>query len=159
MRVPKKFALSTMLMLMLLVAAVFGFLAYRKNSLNREVAAINRLYGEISPAQGVIVKLNESWLWPVLVRKEATVVFKQDADGNLYVKDTPTSTAIVRAEYEKMKQRLVAIGIQTVDVMVDETVFYQGKSSPKNHWFHSDEDFHRHLQWRCNQVPQVIANN
>lgn len=57
MKLPKRFALSTLLLLMLFVASIFGFAQWRRQWLKSAVADFNR-------AHGTDLVMSQSLFWP-----------------------------------------------------------------------------------------------
>ena len=67
MTVPKRFSLSTLLLSMLAVSAVFGYAQWRRLVLVKEVQVLQE-YG----VEGISV--SDDWLWPTVPR---TVVIRE----------------------------------------------------------------------------------
>ena len=111
MKLPKRFALSTLLLAMLLASLTFGILAWRAKILRQEVKSINR-------ERVARVYLSESWLWPT-VSSEAVLIFTQDADGNFYIDGKPSTSTAGSETFKVMNERLKAIGVQEVTAVLD----------------------------------------
>ena len=110
MKLPKRFALSTLLLAMLLASLTFGILAWRADTLRQEVKSINR-------ERVARVYLSESWLWPK-VSPEANLIFTQDANGNFYIDDELSTSTAGSEKFKEMNERLKAIGVQEVTAVL-----------------------------------------
>jgi hypothetical protein len=79
MKLPKRFALSTLLKVMLLASMVFGYAQWRRQRLFAEIVAIGR---EVDLRIGV----TDGWFWPTIVEPVGIItpngVF-HDPDGIL----------------------------------------------------------------------------
>ena len=105
-KLPKRFALSTLLLAMFFASLVFGYAQWRRQWLAQQ---IKQLEGSGSS----VVKLSDSWFWPS-VTPRATVVFKRD-DNDAYVTAGKRLTAAeAKAHYDATRARLHAIGVSEV---------------------------------------------
>ncbi len=73
MRFPKRYGLSTLLLMMLFVASIFGYAQWRRQWLKAEVVRLQQ-----SGAWAVALK--DDWFWPT-VSEGASVNFKLESDG------------------------------------------------------------------------------
>lgn len=108
MKLPKRFALSTLLLLMLMVAAVFGYAQWRRQWLLSEVKALNMNGGVLAPLQ-----FTDSKWWPH-VSGEAIVVLQRNDDGTFIVDKEAVGVPAAEGFYEAMTDRLHAIGVRKV---------------------------------------------
>jgi hypothetical protein len=58
MNIPRRFTLATFMLLVTVVAILFGYAGWRKQFMLSEVGRFNR-------ANNTVIKLTDSWLWPV----------------------------------------------------------------------------------------------
>ncbi len=131
MKIPKRFALSTLLLLMLAVASVFGYAQWRKQWLLSEVKTLNMSGCVLAPLQ-----FTNSEFWPY-VSGDAVVVLQRNDDGTFVVDKKAVGAPDAEAFYESMTDRLHAIGVQKVSygVMVErghtryQVIFRLGKAS------------------------------
>lgn len=77
MIVPKRFALSTLMLMMLVVAVVFGYAQWRRQWLIRQVA-------ELQAASHSDLTFNDHWFWPTV--NSAVTVQLFEVDDNTYVR-------------------------------------------------------------------------
>ena len=116
MKIPKRFALSTLLLVMLLVSLVFGYAQWRRQWLKAEVES---LVSEIDP----VLKENrpftqpiqfyDDWFWPT-VSADVGVGIRLVDDGEYAAKGRTLTTAEAK-EYLKAKaDRLRVIGVKRV---------------------------------------------
>lgn len=114
MRVPKRFALSTLLLLMLVVASIFGFAQWRRQWLIDEVKS---LVSEIDSARPL--QLFDNWFWPT-VPQQVVVMIRKDGD-QFVVKERKLSLAEALEYLESKGDRLRAIGVGKVSYGVVTT--------------------------------------
>jgi hypothetical protein len=77
MKLPKRFALSTLMLVMLLVSLVFGYAQWRRQWLIRQVA-------ELQAESHSDVALNDHWFWPTV--NAAVTVQLFEVDDNTYIR-------------------------------------------------------------------------
>jgi len=112
MKLPKRFALSTLLLVMLLVSLVFGYAQWRRQWLLSEVKTLNMSGCVFAPLQ-----FTDSELWPY-VSGDAIVVLQRNDDGTFVVDKKSVDAPDAEAFYESMTDRLHAIGVQKVSYAV-----------------------------------------
>jgi hypothetical protein len=78
MALPKRFALSTLLLVMLLVSLVFGYAQWRKQYLIRAVEELNE-----SGLTEVPFRVTDNPFWPHVTPRLLVVVFKRNSQGQL----------------------------------------------------------------------------
>ena len=110
MTFPKRFTLSTLLLVMLLVSLVFGYAQWRKQRL---VA----LAKELKASGGQSFKLTDSWFWPN-VSGGAVVRFDQYSDGTFVVANKALNPSEAEVYYDSICARLHAMGVKEVSCIV-----------------------------------------
>lgn len=90
MKLPKRFALSTLLVLVLIVASVFGFAQWRRQGLVAEVAQLQQ-----RDVSGLV--LSDGWFWPTVSRSASIIVTHYD-----------------EARVQEIMRRLQTIGVADV---------------------------------------------
>lgn len=106
MALPKRFALSTLLLVMLLVSLVFGYAQWRRQWLTRQIEAME--------GTGIsVIKLSDSWFWPS-VSSRAVVLFSQGNDGTYLIADKALNPDEAKVYYDSIRVRLRAIGVDDV---------------------------------------------
>jgi hypothetical protein len=106
MTIPKRFALSTLLLLMLVVASIFGFAQYRRQWLKSEAAKLNE-------EDITLIDVTEHWFWPT-PSETIYVLWRQDKDGNLLHDEAHTSVDEAESRFAELSRRLNAIGVNQV---------------------------------------------
>jgi hypothetical protein len=116
MQLPKRFALSTILLLMFVVAAVFGYAQWRRQWLKAEV---EELVSEIDPAllqrsNAPPIQFHDNWFWPTVStdgRAEVRLFMEYDKEkGYSYNNVSCTPEAAVN-RFCSLTDRLHAIGV------------------------------------------------
>lgn len=111
MTLPKRFALSTLLLLMLVVASVFGYAQWRRQWLKAEIGKLNRASDPL--LQGRTLPIYDDWFWPT-VPEYAGAVIRKERHGR-YFADGKTITSAEAKEYLSNKaDKLHAIGVKNV---------------------------------------------
>jgi hypothetical protein len=118
MAVPRRFALSTLLIAMLAVALVLGFLTWRKNTLKAEVATINR-------ERIAHLTLTDNFIWP-RIKSEASLFLKKDNKGVLYLSEKPASLDTVIAKFQETEKRIRELGVKQVTILFAEEELHKG---------------------------------
>ena len=109
MKLPKRFALSSLLMVMLVVASVFGYAQWRRQSLISEANDLRE--------KGVVgITVNDSWFWPE-VRQYAFIRCLSYSPTIYSPPSFKTQDAVVSAEeaylfYADIAERLDDLGIE-----------------------------------------------
>ena len=131
MRLPKRFALSTLLLVMLLVSLVCGFIQWRRMRLIREVKELTVIGNEnLSIAQGTHFLstfpppvLNDGW-WPTVEAQPTTICVKLDDYGqSVVVGGRKYSLDEAKDALSKLRRRLIAIGIEDVTIEVGMAIY------------------------------------
>ena len=125
MKLPKRFALSTLLLLMLVVAVVFGYAQWRRLSLTAEVAELNEL-GEIvlampnssTKTRTFSTLLTKGEFWPTIYTDSVLVFGKDNGGGEYEFGGEVYSAANARLYLSRLEQRLRALGVQKFAVKV-----------------------------------------
>ena len=114
MKLPRRFALSTLLLVMLLVALVCGYAQWRRLRLKAEVAA---LVSECDPMMFSLgsrpIQFEDHWFWPT-VSDRAAIVIREESDGALFANGKQLSRAEAKAYWEAKAARLRAIGVSDI---------------------------------------------
>ena len=118
MKLPKSFALSTLLLLILVVASIFGYAQWRRQWLIDEVKS---LVSEIDSARPL--QLYDNWFWPT-VPEQVVVMIRKDGD-QFVVKERKLSLAEAMEYLESKGDRLRVIGVGKVSYGV-VTIMPQG---------------------------------
>ena len=110
MAIPKRFALSTLLLLMLIVASIFGFAQWRRQSLISEANDLREM-----GVAGVAVK--DSWFWPSLRPYQVDVKCVSYSPtvyspSNLLCSDVVVSAATAYEFYSDIAGRLNELGVE-----------------------------------------------
>lgn len=114
MKVPKRFALSTMLLVMLLVSLVFGYAQWRKHWLKQEIKELKR-------TGTCVFRFSDSWFWPT-VSSNAVIVLQRWSDGTYIVADKTLNHDEAMGYYHSIRARLKAIGVKDVDYGMESIV-------------------------------------
>jgi hypothetical protein len=111
MRLPKRFALSTLLLLMLVVASVFGYAQWRRQWLKAEIEKLNR---ESDPLlNGRTLPLYDHWFWPT-VPDYCSAVIRDERHGKYFADGKTMSSAEAKEYLSNKADRLHAIGVKHV---------------------------------------------
>ncbi len=106
MSLPKRFTISTLLLVMLLVSLVFGYAQWRKQWLFAEVK-------ELRASGAESFKVTDGWFWPS-VSSGAVVLFRQGNDGNYLIAEKSLSPDEAKVYYDTLRVRLREIGVEDV---------------------------------------------
>ena len=118
MKFPKRFGLSTLLLLMFVVAAVLGFVTWRANRLRSEVVRINKEgIGHLTLADG--------WLFPAL-GEESFLKLKKDINGGLHIAEKNEPRDVVIAKFEETAEQMRDLGADEVQILYTEERHHQG---------------------------------
>ena len=110
MKLSKRFALSTLLLLMLVVALVFGYAQWRKQRLLSRLA-------ELRDEERVQVQVSDDWFWPEL-RGEAVVSFNRDKNGKLLSGQDILTNEELSARCAILDGELKGLGASSVAVAI-----------------------------------------
>lgn len=131
MRVPKRFGLSTLLLLIFGVTTIFGFLAWRTNRLKAEVSRINKAgVGHLT--------LSKGWFWPV-IGDEAYLRLKKDVRGGLHVAEKLESQEVVLAKFEQASKEMRELGVKEIEILYAEETPHQGTTVDVMRVIHTDD--------------------
>ena len=85
MKLPKRFTLSTLLLVMLLVSLVFGYAQRRRQWLKSEVNAVMDEADKFPSSQSTLkIVFHDNWFWPTVSQTTHVVLEKGEA-GNFLV--------------------------------------------------------------------------
>lgn len=124
MKLPKRFDLRTLLLLMLVVASAFGYAQWRRQCLIAEVERLNEI-GAV-PVQQLNTRLNSRTLtqlhvqggfWPSAYPQIVTIRGYLDAGGRYNFGGKSRSPSDTKEFLQTLEQRLRAIGIMMVSVV------------------------------------------
>lgn len=111
MNLPKRFALSTMLLLMLAVALVFGYAQWRRQWLKSEVNALLDEADKFPSSQSALkIGFHDSWFWPTVSQRTHVVLEKGEA-GNFLVDGKTLSLSEAQQFLMAKADRLRAMGV------------------------------------------------
>jgi hypothetical protein len=129
MKPPKRFALSTLLLVMFLVSLVCGFIQWRRLRLIDEVEKLNAIGGRtFSIAVGEVPTFNTiqrsgGW-WPTVKPQPITVNVKFDDFGKcVVVGGSKYSVNEAKQIVADLRHRLTALGITDVTIHVTDTIY------------------------------------
>lgn len=112
MKLPKRFALSTLLLAMLLVSLVFGYAQWRRQWLLSEV---NQL--QASGAESL--QLTGNWFWPS-VPERVVVRFREGNDETFIIAGKALNHDDSRAHYDLLRRWLWSIGVEQVSCEMEQ---------------------------------------
>ena len=105
MRIPKRFTLSTLLVVMLVVASVFGYAQWRRLWLKSEVEASENALSQSS----LKLRFHDDWFWPTISQESYIDIEKSDA--GTFIADGRTLTPSEAKQFLMAKaDRLHAMG-------------------------------------------------
>lgn len=105
-RIPKRFALSTLLLLMLVVALVFGYAQWRKQWIISEIEKLR--------AEGVVyLTMRDGWLQPTIDHEVRVFMAYCETKGFSYKGNSYTSDEAGN-RFRTLTDRLHAIGVDRV---------------------------------------------
>jgi hypothetical protein len=107
MLLPKRFALSTLLLLILAVASVFGYAQWRRQWLKAEVVRLQKM-------GAWAVALKDAWFWPTVSEGGVAVFFKLESDGAIACEGVRFTEDESRAYFESVRTDLYRIGVKDV---------------------------------------------
>ncbi len=131
MKLPKRFSIFTLLLVMLLASLVCGLVQWRRLRLIREVNELTVSANKnLSIAQGTHFistfpppVLNDGW-WPTVASRPTTVVVKLDDYGqSVVVGGRKYSLDEAKEALSKLRRRLIAIGIEDVTIEVVMAIY------------------------------------
>lgn len=105
MKLPKRFTLSHLLIVTLLVALIFGYAIRRKQLL---IAEVERLSDYTS-----VIEVSDDWFWPT-VTPTAIILLTRDENGQLSNGDEIVGTTEAQEFYEAAEKRLYVIGVKDI---------------------------------------------
>jgi hypothetical protein len=109
MKFPKRFALSTLLLMMLVVAAVFGYAQWRRQWLTKRIASLERHWRDE-------VTLSDNWLWPTVSCDFVDVFVDARLDGSFNFDGERCNREQVKVRYAKLREAFQSIGIKEVSL-------------------------------------------
>ncbi len=97
MSFPKRFALSTLLLVMLLVSLVFGYAQWRRQRLVREAQSLAE--------QGAyLTNFRSGWFWPIAGDKAYVFTFGFEKGEVAEIEERLTSLGVSRIRWDKNKE-------------------------------------------------------
>jgi hypothetical protein len=112
MRLPKRFTLSSLLLVMLLVSLVFGYAQWRRQWFLSEVDALNKDYGTSLLA-------TDGLFWPTVAQRNITLKFTKSVHGN-YVRDGKIYDYEQLMSYlEPLVVKYRAVGVKSITLSVE----------------------------------------
>jgi hypothetical protein len=107
MNIPRRFTLATFMLLVTVVAILFGYAGWRKQFMLSEVGRFNR-------ANNTVIKLTDSWLWPVPTDDSMVIAFTKSGSGQLNIRGQNLSVEEAKAHYADFSDCLRSIGVSEV---------------------------------------------
>lgn len=125
MTIPKRFALRTLLLLMLVVAAVFGYAQWRSLWLKSQVAELNKV-GEAAltmPNSGFASRTTSTLVltkgfWPRLQNDKASICGKQTGAGRYQFGEREYSASDAKKYLNQLEGRFRSVGVNEVKVVI-----------------------------------------
>jgi hypothetical protein len=108
MKLPKRFALSTLLLAMLLVSLTFGYAQWRKRNLLSRVAELNQ-------KEGLQIIVSEDWFWPEPL-SEVVISYSRDSGGRYFEGNKLLTSSDLLSRYERLSDELKEIGVPSVSL-------------------------------------------
>lgn len=113
MKLPKRFALSTLMLMMLLVSLVFGYAQWRRQWLKAEVAHLN-------DANGTNLEVSDGMFWPTVEQRNVTLAFTKSIHGD-FVRDGKTYNYDQLMSYlSPTVVRFRAVGVDRITFSLDD---------------------------------------
>ena len=113
MTAPKRLSLSTLLLLMLAVAAVFGYAQWRRQWLKAEVADLN-------DAIRTNLEVRDGMFWPAVGQRNVTLAFTKSIHGD-FVRDGKTYNYDQLMSYlSPAVVRFRAVGVDRITFSLDD---------------------------------------
>lgn len=110
MKFPKRFALSTLLLLMVVVAAVFGYAQWRRQWLIREIDRLKSAGVEMAG-------LNDNWFWPRVEGRASITFVSEGADSYLF-HGTPQTLKQVEERCRNLTTQIQEVGVAQISYCV-----------------------------------------
>jgi hypothetical protein len=117
MKIPKRFALSTLLLLMLVAALVFGYAQWRRQKLEQEVRQLK--------AQGATIRVAEGWFWPTPLN-DALITVPKNPDGTYQIGVEKASIGEAKQHYRAVAARIRAMGVESIKIFIDAPPLVDG---------------------------------
>jgi hypothetical protein len=113
MRIPRRFALSTLLLLMLVVASIFGYAQWRRQWILQKEKELE--------AQGARILVGDDWFWPVL-SSYAVVRVDMKPDGIFLVGEEQLNEDMAKLRVQRIFTDMRKMGIQSGHVDIFSTL-------------------------------------
>jgi hypothetical protein len=107
MKLPKRFTLTALFLLVTAMAVIFGYAQWRRQRL---IAEVKSLVSEIDSARPL--QVYDNWFWPT-VPEQVVVMIRKDGD-QFVAKEQKLSLAEAMEYLESKGDRLRAIGVRKV---------------------------------------------
>ena len=120
MKFPKRFGLSTLLLLMFVFAAVLGYVTWRADEIRSRVARINK--DDIGH-----LTLSDGWFFPKLSDR-ALLKLKKTLDGGLSIAGMNASRDVVIAKFEETAEQMRDLGAEEIQILLSEERRHQGET-------------------------------
>lgn len=137
MKIPKRFALSTLLLLMLVVASVFGYAQWRKQRLQSRLAEINK-------REGWQIGVSEEWFWPKPVLGPV-ISYNRNSDNKFYKGGKILTDDEVRSRNIRLSNELEEIGVTFISFVMMCEKEVNGRMTAYSMQFDSADEFHKAL--------------
>ena len=144
MKVPRRFTLGILMLLITAVAILFAFAGWRKRNLISEVGKLNQ--------EGMKrVSVSDDWFWPVPI-SDGIVSFDKDEDGRYFADGKLLTTGELRNRYADFSSRLEAIGVSPVSLGLLVTKEMNGGTIYFSMVFGSIEEFDEAMKEMAEQA-------
>ncbi len=110
MKLPQRFALSTLLLLMVVVAMVFGWAQWRRQKMLREEKQLE--------SQGARILIGDDWFWPIL-SSSGSIVANKNSDGTFQVGAERLTEDDAKRRFREVASRMHELGIRSIDIYID----------------------------------------
>ncbi len=107
MNIPRRYTLASFLLLVTVVAVLFGYVSWRKQRMLSAADRFNR-------ANNTVIQLTDSWLWPVPESDSMVIAFTKSASGQLGVQGQQLSVEEAKTHYADFAACLRSIDVSEV---------------------------------------------
>ena len=135
---PRRFTLAALMLLITGVAVVFGYAAWRKRNLLKEVA-------ELKQSTTSVIEVSDGWFWPP-VREPVMLTLRQDGAGAIFDGDSAIEVDELKARYSEFSRRLNAIGVRDVHLGFVREKDVQGKTVLEIKAYESFDQYAKRMQ-------------
>jgi hypothetical protein len=150
MKLPRRFTLSVLLLVITAVAMLFGYAGWRKRQLVSEVAKLRQ--------DGMTrISVSDDWFWPVPL-SDGIVSFDKDKNGRFLADGKVLAQEELITRYAHFEGRLKALGVSpvTLELMVEKEMSGGGEIYFSMQ-FDTVEEFHHAMEEMKEQPEPQLA--